>query len=243
MRFSPKRLTPLLLSTLVWADGPTDLRASLQRLQGGTPIDVDLAYSVRQEQTAFLKSAVREDSLRLRVREDESGLHVDWKPAFAAPPLSGSRGSTPSGEAMKDLDTHVLGQLLDQARALSSLVEGAHFKAEGRETRQGQSLRVLTYVCKPVILPQFQGRISQAEASLKIWIGEDGAPLAMDALLDYTGKHSRLYGRIHGRNLVTTTFKVLGQRLVVASRTSEDFIYDYGDKVKKQTTLLLAAKE
>lgn len=42
-------------------------------------------------------------------------------------------------------------------------------------------------------------------------------------------------------SLVRTTFTVLNQRLFVVSRTSANFIYDYGDRLKRREVLTLAA--
>lgn len=249
MRFSFKLLSLLVLPAMAWADGPVDLRTSLQRLHGHAPVKVELAYAVHQERTTFQKPVIHERSLRLQLVEDEGGLHVDWKlPAGDAihpepvASVTGAAAPTPIGEVLKDLDPLMLNGLLNQADALSTQLETAQFKAENRDTYRGQPVRVLTFTCKPRILAQHQGRVTQAESTLKVWIGEDGVPLATESRVDYDGKHSRLYGRIHSNTVVKTTYTVLDRRLVVTSRTSEDSIYDYGDRLKNRKSLTLAAK-
>ncbi len=244
MRFSFKLLPLLVLPALAWADGPVDLRTSLQRLHGHAPVKVELAYAVHQERTTFMKPVVHERSLRLQIVEDEGGLHVDWKlpTVGASRPEPEATALTPMGEVLKDLDPLTLNGLLNQADALDAQLETAQFKAEDRATYQGHPVRVLTFTCKPRILAQHQGRVTQAESTLKIWIGDDGVPMATESLVDYDGKHSRLYGRIHSNSVVKTTYAVLDQRLVVTSRTSEDAIYDYGDRLKNSRIFILTTK-
>lgn len=248
MRFSLRFMPLLFLPTLGWADGPADLRASLQRLHGHIPVKVGVSCEMRQERTELKTPAIQEQWLRVDVAEDESGLHVDLKQhADPAQPGSslrrqGSASTASLGDIGQALDPHALNKLLNQGDALSTLLEGVHFKAESREDYLGRPVRVLLFSCAPQIHPQHQGRVTQAESTLKIWIGDDGMPLGTECMIEYTGRHSRLYGRIHSTSLVRTTFTVLNQRLFVASRISEDFIYDYGDKVKRREVLTLAAK-
>ena len=225
MRWSFRIIPWMLLPALAWADGAADLRNSLQRLDGHAPMKASVTCSVREEHTTLLKPVVQERSQQFQVAEDDSGLHVDW--------------SSPR-ETLKGPDAAALESLLNQAAALSNLLAGAQFKTEGREPYQGNQVRVLTFACQPSIPSQHQGLVSQAEASLKIWIGGDGEPLAAEYATDYTGRHSRLYGRIHSATLVRTTYKVLNQRLIAASLTSEDFTYDYGDKIRHKEILTLA---
>jgi hypothetical protein len=208
---------------------------------------MDLAYAIRQERTTGLKPVFHQRSLQLQVVEDAAGLQVNWNPhaVDSVPRDPGASAqetmaATPLAEIQKDLDSVTLDGLLNQADTLSKLLESARFKAESRESYGGSQVRVLTFSCKPEILAQHQGRVTQAESTLKVWIGDDGAPLATESLVDYNGKHSRLYGRIHSNSLVKTTYTVLGDRLVVTSRTSEDSLYDYGDRLKNKKTLTLA---
>lgn len=250
MRYPLTLPTLFLIPALAWADGTADLRASLQRLHGHAPVKVEVACAVRQERTTLMEPMIHERTLRLQMLEDASGLHVDWDlaPADATPrdmstAAPAPASATPMHDVLKDLDAVTLDHLLNQSDEVLHLLDAARFKSEGRETYRGNLVRVLTFTCKPRILPQHQGRVFQAESTLKIWIGDDGAPLAMESSMDYDGRHSRLYGRIHSTSLVKTAFTVLGERLAVASQTSEAFIYDYGDKQKNQQTLTLTLKD
>lgn len=248
MRFSLRFMPLLFLPALSWADGLADLQASLQSLHGHSPVKVSGSCEMRRERTDWMTPAIQEQWLRADVVEDERGLHVDLQPsANPAHPGSslrcqGSASAAPFSGIGRALDPLALSRLLNQADALSTLLEGARFKAERRETYQGSPARVLSFSCAPQIQPQHQGRVTQSECNLQIWIGDDGVPLAAEYMLDYTGRHSRLYGRIHSASFVRTTFTVRNQRLFVASQTSEDFIYDYGNRLKCKEVLTLAAK-
>jgi hypothetical protein len=249
MRYSQKSMLLLALSTLAWADGANDLHASLQRLQGHTSVKVEVVCTLHQEYRTFLKPVIHECSQRLQAGEDETGLHVDWNlPSRevtlhdSASPDPGTMAGSPFGDALGVLDAVGLEDLLNQAVGLSHMLKTATFMNEGRENYLGNAVRILTFTCKPSILSQHQGLVAQGNSTLKIWIGDDGVPLATELLVDYYGRHSRLYGRIHSHTLVKTTYAVMGQRLLAASRTSEDAIYDYGDQLKRRKTMTLSQK-
>jgi hypothetical protein len=238
----------LVLPTLAWADGPSDLRASLQRLHGHAPVKVNVDYSNREEATSWLKPVVSQGSLQIQVLEDGPNLHEDW----ILPQLDAvdqelrqlrqdPKALTPVQDATKELTAPRLKYLLNQGAELAQILEGAQFMYESRELYSGQPARVLVFTFRPAIRPDLQARISHKEATFKLWMAEDGLPLASETLMDYEGKHSRLYGRFHVRSLVTTTYTVLNQRLVVASQTSEDLVYDTGEKMETRKTLNLSA--
>jgi hypothetical protein len=222
-----------MLPTLLWADGPSDLRAGLQRLQGPSPVQASLSESFWQETSAaFREPSIRQGVLKLHVLEDGSGLHVDWP----TPAPDSSNREKPLLEPAPA----TLRSLLNQADLLSQTIAGSRFLEERSDTYLGQPARVLVFSFRPRIRPEHQGRVSQSESSLKVWIREDGLPLATESTADYEGRHSRLYGPFHSRSQVKTTYAVQGQRLVVTSREAEDLVYDGGEKVKRRQSITLA---
>jgi hypothetical protein len=244
MKFTPRLILLLALPALAWADGPSDLQASLKRLNGHTPVKVNVTYTNWQEAKSFLQPVTSQGSLQFQVREDGSNLQVDWN----LPQLGAVDGEerlliqdpgvgTPVRDAIKELDARRLDQLLNQAGVLSQFLESAHFKTESNESYQGKPAKALVFTFDPNIRPDHRGRVSHTEGTLKVWIGEDGVPVASETLMDYEGKHSRLYGRFHSKCLVKTTYAVINQRLVVASSTTEDLMYDTGVKVQRKKTL------
>ena len=244
MKFTPRLILLLVLPALAWADGPSDLQANLRRLNGHAPVKVNVTYTNSQEAKSFLQPVTSQGSLQFQVREDGSLLQVDWN----LPQLGAVDGEerlltqdpgvgTPVRDAIKELDARWLDQLLNQAGVLSQFLESAHFKKESSEPYQGRSAKALVFTFDPNIRPDHRGRVSHTEGTLKVWIGEDGIPVASETLMDYEGKHSRLYGRFHSKCLVKTTYAVINQRLVVASSTTEDLMYDTGVKVQRKKTL------
>jgi hypothetical protein len=141
---------------------------------------------------------------------------------------------------MSSPDAATLRSLLNQADLLSQTLADSRFLEERRETYQGRPARILVFVFQPRIRPEHQGRVSQSASTLKIWIGEDGLPLAAESEATYEGRHSRLYGPFHSRSQVKTTYAVQGHRLVVTSRDAEDLVYDGGEKVKRRQSITLA---
>jgi hypothetical protein len=248
MRRSFQLLTLLVLPALAWADGLSDLRASLQRLHGRAPIRVSVDYSNREEATSLVKPVVHQGLLQIQLLEDGPSLREDWiLPQLDAVDQelrqlrNDPRALTPVQDATKELDAPRLRHLLNQAEDLSQILDGSQFKSESREVYEGKSARLLIFTFRPAIRPDLQGRVSHMEATFKLWMAEEGLPMAAETFMDYEGKHSRLYGRFHVRSLVTTTYTVLSQRLVVASQTSEDLVYDTGEKMETRKTLTLRA--
>jgi hypothetical protein len=247
MRFFSPLIFLLVLPTLAWADGPSDLQANLQRLDGHSPVKVNVSYTNWQEATTFINPVTSQGSLQFQVREDGSNLQVDWK----LPQLEAVNGEerllgvdpqagTPTRDAMKELGAHLIDHLLNQAGELSEFLKSAQFQKEGSELYQGKPARVLEFTFDPNILPVHRGLVSHKEATLKIWVGDDGLPLASETLTDYAGKRARLIGRFHNKCLVKTTYAVLSQRLVVTSRTREELFYDRGVKVQRKKTLSIS---
>jgi hypothetical protein len=238
----------LVLPALLRADGPSDLRTRLLRFQGLSPVQASLSETFWQETTAtFRRPSIRQGALQLHVLEDGSGLHVDWPvPAADASnrekPLLDMAPATlaPDGNDLAALDAATLRSLLDQADLLSQTLAGSRFLEERSDTYLGQPARVLVFAFQPRIRPEHLGRVSQSESMLKVWIGEDGLPLATESTMTYEGRHSRLYGPFHSWSRVKTTYTVQGHRLVVTSRDAEDLVYDGGEKVKRRQSITLA---
>jgi hypothetical protein len=235
------------LPALLRADGPSELHAGLQRLQGSLPVQASLKQTFWQETAAtFRKPAIRQRALHLHVLEDGSGLHADWPTPAATSsilekPLLEPAPATlaPDGNDLAALDAATLRSLLNQADLLAQTLTGSRFLEEHSEIYLGQPARVLVFSLQPTIRPEHMGRVSQSESTLKVWIGEDGLPLASESALAYQGRHSRLYGPFHSRARVKTTYAVQGQRLVVTARDAEDVVYDGGERVKRRQSITL----
>jgi hypothetical protein len=246
MRFPLRYLTLLVIPSLVWADGPSDLRSNLQRLRGHAPIQANLNLATWQETIRDKRSQINEASTQLKVGEDGSSLHIDWSLSQLemADKEDLSRNlnplaSTPLRDAMKDLDAGRLSHLLNQAEILSRLLDSAQFKEERNELYQGRPTRVLMFTFKPRIAPAHQERASQLEGTLKIWIDGDGQPLASEALSQYGGRQGRFSGLFRSRSRLETTYAIASGHLIVAWRISEGYLMDSGDEFKSKKTLTL----
>jgi hypothetical protein len=210
----PARLITLLMaSCLARGEGLDVLRASLEHLKARAPVAVEVDFFRWRESISFIRPVIEENSTHLSLRETQNGLLVEGKLPFGQEPL-------PAG----------LSDLVNPAELLCRNLEAMHLLRRGIEDWQGSPTQVLIFGFAPAISPEHRGHVSAQEATLKIWVGENGQPLEMETRVDYKGRHSRLCGRFHVRSRVRTGFMVLGQRLVVATQTSEDFAYDAGER-------------
>jgi hypothetical protein len=181
---------------------------------------------------------------RFQLQEGGTDLRVDW-PRQAGPDPCGVEAWFSPGSSNMDqggLEPRVLEALLHPARDLTLLLETSRFQSEVRDTLGTRPVRVLTFIHEPWVASQHRGWITRSEATFRIWMEDDGRPLALETFQDYEGRHSRLCGRIHSRSQIKTNYALLGRRLVVSGRTSEELLYDGGDLTKRTTELSLAPR-
>lgn len=241
-----KTLPLLLVTTLAMADGPSDLRAKLNALRGREPVRVTLEYETWREVTYDKKPEVSQATLTLNLAEDTEGLHVTWTPKLIEQADREEHlrdlehvAPTPLREAMKDLDPGRLSHLLSQADVLLHLVEGSQFVEEKAEAYRGKPARLLVFRYEPRIPEPHARRLISKEASLKLWMAPDGTPLATEAFSQYRGRTSKIARVFQSSSKLTTEYALAGSRLIVASRTSEEFLAeeDLITKAKKVLTL------
>ena len=138
---------------------------------------------------------------------------------------------------MKELDPSWLGQLLHQGEALALNLAEARYQGETPVQYMGAPARALILEQEAAVGSGYQGRVRRASATFKVIVGRDGLPLASESFMEYEGRHSRLYGRFVVRSRVKATYAVVGERLLATSLSTEDFVYDTGEKVERKRSL------
>jgi hypothetical protein len=180
------------------------------------------------------------------VAEDGAGLGVTWPRSL----LDRARGEerrrntdaeakTPTRDAIKAVDAMDLAEYLDAAAALRQALEGAHLVEDRADPVDGEPARLLVLELKPVLSARDRRYVKNAEASLRVWLGADGVPLAAES-----------HARLSGRALLVVTFKTeeheswrferSGDRLVAVRHEATRRGEGAGEKGERKTTTVLA---
>lgn len=247
MRFPILMSCLLLTPTLLQADGLSDMKAALRILQGREAVQVHLEYQHWRQSGSNGKLAnPSEGQLKARLAEDPTTLRVEWDTALvqrveeeAKQHDLDPKTPTPLRESLKDLDAGRLHHFLNQGQVLLNLIAESRFVRESQETHEGKAARLLVFAFEPRVPAARQGRLSQREGELKVWIDAGGVPLRMESTLRYQGKMSRFFGAFSVRTVATTAFVRHGNRLMVGSRGLEDEAWDSGEVTRIKTVVSL----
>ncbi|MFA9216111.1 MAG: hypothetical protein ACEQSK_03300 [Sphingomonadaceae bacterium] len=203
------------------ADGQSDLKSALQRLQAVTPLKATLDTRTLHRngegkdviETSGHASVAIEDSARglqlsygteMLARMDAEALALARNPNAKAPTLTAAREFSPNE----------LRPMIAAAGTLARTLERAVFKAEKADTYQGKPARLLSYEIGVETLSERERKyVKDFDGRLSVWIAADGTPLA-----------SRITQNAHGRAFVVVSFDakadeqnvygVAGERLV-----------------------------
>lgn len=246
------RLPILLLSLTLpmapplWANGLDDLRATLQRLQGGDPVKATLEHSFWRQTTDDKKPVISQGKVAAQLEEGPQGLKVTWaRPTLqqavkelAAQEQEPDRAA-PTRTALRNLDPLETTEALSHAEALLRDLGQAQLQEERSEPWQGRPARLLVLKLQPKIPANQRKYLKELKADAKVWVGPDGLPLAFSSAVAYRG--SRMLISFEGGNNQERQFTKVGGRLVVTKATSEDRNSGLGASslTKKVTTLTI----
>ena len=232
---------------LVRADGPSDAKAALQKLQGHDAVQVHLDYQSWRQSGAEKKMATPGQAhVGVRVAEDATVLRVEWEASLVGQVEEEARrhdldpkSPTSLRESLKDLDPGRLHHFLNQGPVLANLLAESRFLRESADTREGKATRLLVFTFEPRVPASRQSHLSKREGELKLWIDGDGIPVSAESTLHYQGKMSRIFGAFDVRTSTSTQFDRIGNRLVVHSRTIEDDTSDSDFITRTKTVISL----
>ena len=207
-RISAALISGLLLSVLAGtaqADGLSDLKAALAKLQGSAPLKATVEARTwnRQgdgkdlEETSGLAIVNLEESARgLQVLYSKDTLNkLD---AEERAKEKDNKAKTPTLNALSEVNSSALRPMIFAGAALSRMMEKAIFKSEKADTYKGQAARVLSFEFSMDKLSERERKfMKKYEGLLDIWIAADGTPLGCKATQN-----------IHGRAYVVISFDI-----------------------------------
>ncbi len=223
------RLLLLLLlaaPALLCADGLTDLRATLQKMQSDQPLRARVEIRTRRLGGESDKQKQSQAISAVLVESGPQGLILSWSPEQIKQSRKAAWAETANPDAPKSdlatLKALAAGEalnLLDAADPLRRGLEKAVLQEDRRDTYQGKPVRLLVIKVELGLDEEERKALKSSEAILKLWLDGDGVPLAMER--DVQARFSKfLIGfRVHEHE--TREFQRAGGRLVV-TRASKD---------------------
>jgi len=221
---------PLLLflaaPTFLYADGLSDVRATLQRLQSDQLLRARVEIKSRRSGGESGKQKQSDSVSTVIVENGPDGFKLSWSPdqirqSRRAAWNEVANPDTPRSDlaTLKALEPAQALNLLDAADGLRRALEKSELREDKRENYQGKPARVLVFRIELGLNEEERKALKSSETYLKLWLDGDGVPLAMDR--DIQAKFSRLLigFRIHEHD--TRTYQRAGDRLVVIHATHD----------------------
>lgn len=174
------------LSGAAHADGLTELKSALARLNGHTPVKGVLESKTWNRQGSGKDVEERNGQASVTIDDNGRGLQMHYSRELLskaeAEELAREKDrkiQTPTLSAMREISSGELRPMIFAARTLSRLVEKSVFKSEKPETYQGKPARLLSFEIPLETLSEKEREFTKKfEATLSVWIGADGTPLA-----------------------------------------------------------------
>ncbi len=191
------------------ADGLSDLKSALARLQAQTPLKATLEVKTTERHGDGADAQEKQGQASVALEDGARGLQVLYAKDTLSRMDAESRqlardpkAKTPTVLAIGKLDS---GEIVPMTSATASLLRGLEenvFKAEKADTWNGKPARLLTFSMPLEKLPEQQRKyIKQFDSTVSIWIGADGTPLA-----------SETHTSVKGRAFVVVSFEALDDR-------------------------------
>lgn len=227
----------LVVGTHARADGVSDLRSALSRLQGQSPlkVQVDARTWNRQgdgkdtDETQGVASVVVEEGARglsvlyskdmlLKLELEERNKERDTK------------AKTPTLSALSEVNSSALRPMLSAASSLSRSLDKAIFKAEKPDTYNGKPARLLRFdLTLDKINEKDRKYVKRFEGVLDVWIADDGTPVASRSSQTVSGR-AYVVVSFEFKNEEDHVYGVVGDRLVSTKKESRTSGSGMGEK-------------
>lgn len=224
---SPKLIRILLVTLLLptscitWADGLSDLKNALSHFNDQTPFKAQISADIKSTNAEGSDKIHKEGSISLQLQQDQDGLQILYGNNLLQQLDNETRekkknptAKTPATEAANRFNYSKLSALLYPVRDLEQDLGKAVFKREEPVTYQGKSARLL-HLTIPLknLTAEESKNLKHFKADLKIWIDENGVPLASHAKGKASGRAMLVIGfEFHFD--VHKTYGTIGSRLL-----------------------------
>lgn len=225
------------------ATGLEELKTVLGTLQGASPVRASL--------TAQVNTTARDEDGRVRTANGMAMVSAEDGPqglllsyprdvmmrAMAEGVSRQSDGSAPipTRNALNELDYSDVHGMLNAAEALLARLKGAKLKSERSEAWNNLPARLLTV---ELAVPRNQQFVDKQSATLEIWIGSDGRPLA-SRTVNTTKGSAFIVVSFETKSREDRVYAVSGDRLLIVRRDTSSSGSGVGQRGETKASVTL----
>jgi hypothetical protein len=235
-------LALLLAPVLAFADGLTDVRATLQKLQSDQPLRARVEIKTRHSGGESNKQKQSEGVSTVIIESGADGLKLSWSPdqirqsRKAAWAEIANPDSPKSDLAMlRALEAGQALNLLDAADPLRRGLERAVLLEDKPDTYKRKRARLLVLKIDLGLGEEERKALKSSEAIEKLWLDADGIPIAMDRNVEARFSKFLIGYKLHEHE--TREFQRAAGRLVATNITKENSGTGLGHSDESYTTI------
>jgi hypothetical protein len=232
----------LTVPTLLFADGLTDVRATLQKLQSDQPLRARVEIKTRHSGGESNKQKQSEGVSSLIVESGGEGLKLSWSPDQIRQSRKAAWAETANPDAQKSdiatLKALEAGQalnLLDAADPLRRGLEKATLLEDKSDTHKGKPARLLVIRIDLGLDEEGRKALKSSEAIEKLWLDGDGIPVAMDRNIEARFSKFLIGFKVHEHE--TREYQRAAGRLVATSATRDSSGSGLGHSDESHTSM------
>lgn len=219
-------LAGLVLASLAHADTLSDLRAKLGGMHSAQPLAATLSVKSTVHDGDDAK-ATTHAQLQMSIASGNDGLHVGYSPKLlqraaheATVHASNKDAPTPIEDLLGQTSPIKLQTMVDFAPALLRQIDGAKLVSQGKEVHDGKPSQVLVFNVPLPASASKQMTIKHYTGQIKVWLGADGVPLAVENVTSVKGRKFLI--SINLDQTASYTLGMVGSRLVVLRKHSDN---------------------
>jgi hypothetical protein len=225
------------------ANGLEELKSALAGLQGASPVRASLVAQV--------STNARDDDGRVRnasgtamvsAEDGPQGLLLSYPRDIMRRAVeegtarqSDAGAPIPTRNALNELDYSDVTLMLNAGDALLARLKGAKLKSERSEAWNNMPARALTI---ELAVPKNQQFVDKQSATLEIWIGADGRPLASRTVNTSKGS-AFVVVSFETRSREDRVYAVSGDRLLIVRRETSSSGSGVGQRGETKATVTL----
>jgi hypothetical protein len=230
--------------TLLIADGLTDVRAALQKLQSDQPLRARVEIKTRRSGGESNKQKQSESVSSVIVESGADGFKLNWSPEQikASRKAAWTEATNPDAPktdiaTLKTLEPGQALNLFDAADALRRHLERARLLEDKPDTYKGKPARLLVIRIELALDEEERKALKSSDAIEKLWLDNDGIPVGMDRTIDAKFSKFLIGFKIHEHE--TREFQRVAGRLLTISSTKESSGSGFGHSEESHTTIAL----
>ena len=227
----------LLVATPLLADGFTDLKAALIRMQDRDPMRSEVDLQLWRRKADGGPSLLTQGEGRAWIEDGPGGTSLRFPAQMleqvqreGLEKMKQPDAPTPITDCMDELGARHLVEYLAYGPVLLRNLEQCHLLGEEASTMNGKPARMLRFSVDPSLPASIKKLLDRIESDVRIWIEPDGTPVAAD--IRYTFKGSRFFISFSGAHHEHLDFLARQQRLLVTRHDWEESYQGFGQKTE-----------